>query len=171
MVARGSPVIPRLTKAWRSFALVDCIVATVLLGVSLTVVIGLAGNALSSQSTGEHLQTAAMLADEQLQLVLARGPDDYAQHYSTEGTCDEPFKDYKYKLTFVTGDPFQVGCTISWNFGSGDKSIHIDTLIASRSGSQDSQPDPVRTPREAIDRNATTTTTTGTTGTTGTTTP
>jgi hypothetical protein len=162
----------RAARPIRSFALVDCIVATVLLGVGLTVIIGVAGNALSGQSTGEHMQTAAMLADEQLQLILARGPDDYATHFATEGSCDEPFQDYKYKVTIVTGDPFQVGCTISWNVGSGEKSIHIDTLISSRSGSQDSQPDPVRTPRQSIDRNATTTTTTGTTTpTSGTSTP
>lgn len=138
----------------RAFALVDCIVATVLLGVSLTVVIGLTGSALSSQSDGERRHAAAMLADEQLQLVLARGPDEYAQRFPIEGACDEPFKDYRYKLSFVSGDPYQVGVTISWNMGSGERSIQIDTLIASRAGSQDSQPDPVRTPSQSIDRSA-----------------
>src|SRR5438132_42028 len=47
--------------ARRAFALVDCIVATVLLGVSLTVIIGLAGNALASQSTGGYAMTKRRL--------------------------------------------------------------------------------------------------------------
>ena len=101
----------------RSFALVDCIVATILLGVSLAIIIGLAGTALSSQATGEHLSTAAMLADEQLQLVLARGADNYKDQYSLDGTCDAPFQDYKFKLAFDGGSgpgvPFAVTCTIT----------------------------------------------------------
>ena len=83
------------------FALIDCIVATVLLGIALAVMIGLASNALSSQTTGEKLATAATLADEQLQLVLARGPDDYTHRFPVQGQCDAPFNDYSYKLVFA----------------------------------------------------------------------
>jgi hypothetical protein len=140
----------------RSFALVDCIVATVLLGVSLSVMIGLASNAVSSQSVGEHLSTAAMLADEQLQLVLARGPDGYAQSYPIQGACDEPFADYKYKLTFTgggsVGDPYSVVCAISWSISGRERSISIETLVASRVGSADVQPNPIRAPQTAVIR-------------------
>ena len=148
-------VTPSLRRSG-AFALIDCIVATVLLGVGLTVMIGLASNALSSQATGERLTTAAMLADEQLQLVLARGPDGYAQRYAASGACDAPFTDYQYKLTFggggSPGDPYQISCTISWKFGGAERTISIDTLVAARTGSEDSDPNPVRTPQQGVVR-------------------
>jgi Tfp pilus assembly protein PilV len=149
---------------------VDCIVATVLMGVSVAVIIGLAGAALRSQSTGEHLSTAAMLADEQLQLVLARGPDDYKNQHATEGTCDDPFGDYKYKLVLDGGTgagvPYTVACTITWGggkMGGSEQSITIDTIIAVRSVTGDTEVTPVRSPRETIDRSGVGTSTTTTT--------
>ena len=54
------------------------------------------GRALSSQAVGERLSTAATLADEQLHLVLARGPDDYARHaknIAEGGYLQEPARD------------------------------------------------------------------------------
>src|SRR5690606_4616821 len=62
----------------RGFILVDVIVAGVLLGIGLVTVIGLTGSAIASQRRGEELQVAAMLADEQLNLALAVGPEAYA---------------------------------------------------------------------------------------------
>lgn len=151
----------------RSFALVDCIVATVLLGVSLAVIIGLAGTALSSQATGEHLSTAAMLADEQLQLVLARGADNYKDQYPLEGPCDAPFQDYKFRLVFDGGTgpgvPFNVTCTILWGagkMGGSEQSIKVDTMIAPRNVTGDTQATPVRAPRATVDRTGATTGTT-----------
>ena len=145
-----------LFRPRRSFALIDCIVATILLGVSLAVLIGLTSHAVNSQATGEHLSTAAMLADEQLQLVLASGPDGYAQQHSTSGDCDPPFADYKYALAFsgdgTTGVPYQITCTISWTYSGQKQSISIDTLMASRAQADTSQPEPVRTPQQPVDR-------------------
>ena len=107
-----------------------------LLGVSLAVLIGLAGHAVNSQATGERLSTAAMLADEQLQLVLATGPDGYAQQHPTSGDCDPPFTDYKNALAFTgdgtTGVPYQITCTITWTYSGQKQSISVDTLMASR---------------------------------------
>ncbi len=147
-----------MVRTNHSFALVDCIVATIMLGVSLSVIIGLAGRAVSSQAEGDRLTTAAMLADEQLHLVLARGPDDYQQRFGVQGQCDEPFTDYKYVLAFSggqsVGDPYAVTCTISWSAGGKESSVAVDTLIAPRTGSQDTQPDPTRSPKEAITRTA-----------------
>ena len=79
----------------RGVVLVDLLVAAVLMGVALAVLVGMAGRALSSQSTGERLATAAMLADEQLNLVLARGPDQYASRYEVEGACEAPFESFR----------------------------------------------------------------------------
>ena len=146
----------------RAFALVDVIVGAMLVGVSLAVIIGLTGRAIASQKRGQELTTAATLADESLQMVLARGPDDYAKRFPLEGPCDPPFNDYRYKLEFSSGTttvPYHVTVTISWGAGSGRgaQSIKIETLMASRDGGLDDvggEVDPIRTPDQPVIRTA-----------------
>jgi len=138
----------------RAFALVDVMVGGILIGVSLAVVIGLTGRAISAQKRGEELSTAAALADEQLQLVLARGPDEYAKRFPLEGSCDTPFQDYRFKLAFTGGTaskPYDVSCTISWTFSLSPQSIAIETLMATRDGGE-GEPDPIRQPDSSIIR-------------------
>ncbi|MCC6321651.1 MAG: hypothetical protein IT438_09495 [Phycisphaerales bacterium] len=141
-------------SARRAFALVDVMVGAILVGVSLAVLIGLTGRAISAQRRGEELQAAAALADEQLQLVLARGPDDYAKRFKLEGVCDAPFENYHYLLEFAGGtsnEPYTVTCTIWWDFSLSKQSIAIQTLMASRLGG-DEDIDPIRAPETAIIR-------------------
>jgi type II secretory pathway pseudopilin PulG len=136
----------------RAFALIDVIVGAILMAVALAAIIALTGRALSSQKQGEELQTAAMLADEQLSLVLARGPDDYDRRFSTRGVCDAPFSDFSYDLDFRGGsgrDPFVVTATIAWSGTGGARSLAIQTLIAPREGDD---PDPDRVPPEIEER-------------------
>lgn len=131
------------------FALLDALVAAVILGVALATIIGLSSQALSSQRMGEQIATAAMMADEQLGLVLARGPDGYAKSYAVDGPCDPPFSAYHYKIDLsggTGGTPYTVRCTVSWDAsGSGGtpQSIAVDTLVAARTGID---PDPDRKP-------------------------
>lgn len=137
----------------RGFALLDVIVAGLIIGVSLAAIIGLTGRAISSQSQGEDLQTAALLADEQLNLVLARGPDNYGSAFSLQGECDPPFSRFIYQLSIVGGNsstPYRVTATISWSSTSGAmRSVSLETLIASREGED---PDPDRQPSEKPSR-------------------
>lgn len=140
------------SSARRSFALIDCIVASVLLGVALAVMIGLGGRALSAQSTGEQLQNAAMLIDEQLNFVVARRPDNYASRFAAQGACDAPFQNYSYRIEFSEGqggDPYRVVVTVSWTSGGKIRSESVETLIAPRLGDE---PDPQRRPDEAVNR-------------------
>ncbi len=128
-------------------ALIDAIVATIILGVALAVIVGLTAQAISSQSQGERMQIGAMLADEQLNLVLSRGPDDYAKAgFPLTGACDPPFESYAYALTIGGGsesEPYQVQATISWKSPSGrDERVSIQTLMAARVGVER---DPIRT--------------------------
>lgn len=139
-------------RARRGVMLIDAIVAAVLLGVALAVMIGLGGRALTSQTTGEQLQTAAMLIDEQLNLVLARGPDDYASRFPTKGPCDAPFQNFEYQLEFSggqSGDAYRVIATISWLAGGQIRTESVETMIAPRLGEE---PDPERRPGEAVNR-------------------
>jgi len=146
----------------RGFALVDVIVGAIIVGVSLAVIIGLTGRALSSQKRGEELATAANLADETLQLVLARGPDDYAKRFELEGACDAPNEDYRFKLAFAGGGgtatvPHRVTATITWGGAAGGtpQTLVIETLMATRMGGLDTaqgEGDPIRTPDQAVTR-------------------
>jgi len=136
----------------RGVALIDAIVAAVSLGVALSAIIGLGNQAIGSQQLGEQLQTAANLADEQLNLVLAVGPEDFGKKFSLTGVCEEPFEKFSYKVEItggVGGSPFRVTATIFFESGGRDRSISIDTQIAPRLGDD---PDPVRQPTEVPER-------------------
>ena len=125
------------TRTRRGSILVDVIVGSVILGLALTAMIGLVGRAISEQNAGEQLQTASMLIDEQLALVLARGPDNYASRYDTQGTCDPPFDQYRYELDIQEqggSRPYFVKATIFWEAGGKTRSASVETLIAPRPG-------------------------------------
>lgn len=136
----------------RGVVLVDAIVGSLLLGVVLVVVIGIAGRALTAQMRGEELRTAAMLLDEQLNLVLMRGPDEYASRFGVQGPCDPPFGGYSYRLDIdggQSGTPYSVRATVSWVSGGRTRSESVETFMSPRLGDD---PDPERRPREAVDR-------------------
>ncbi len=144
----------------RGFALVDAIMGGILLGLALMSIIGLTGSSLSAQAKGEQLQTAAALADERLNLVLATGVEGYASVFPMKGVCDSPFEQYSYEVTFISqgdSDPFLVKAEIRWGGGAGTgaggraQSLVVETLIAPRVGDD---PDPDRKPLETLDRAA-----------------
>lgn len=146
---------PRGRASYRpAVVLVDAIVGTIILAIVLAVILSLASRALATQGDARRLQIVAMLLDEQLALVLARGPDDYRRSFPTRGACDAPFQDYAFELEFeggAAGDPYLVRATIRWLEGSRPRAESCETLIAPRLGDD---PDPVRTPPEAETRPA-----------------
>lgn len=144
--ARTSP------RAAPGVILVDAIVGTVLLGIALAVMMSMLSQAISSQTRGEELQNAALLIDEQLNLVLARGPDSYGKQFPLEGPCEAPFAGYRYKLTIDGGQggtPYHVVAEVSWLSGGRERSTSCETLIAPRLGDD---PDPIRKPGETVSR-------------------
>ena len=146
-------MVRRRTSQRRGTALIEIIAATVLLGVALVAMLRLAGRAAYVQQGGEELQIAAGLIDEQLNLVLARGPDNYGPRYSTEGPCDPPFENYRYRLEFVagsSGNPYVVTATLSWESPLGPRSASVQTLVAPRPGENT---DADRAPGQMIERN------------------
>lgn len=132
--------------------LADVLVSVVLLGAALAVLLGMAGRALIAQRNGEQLQVASMLIDEQLQLVLARGPDNYAKQFPMEGVCDAPYESFRYELEIsggTGGAAFDVKATVSWFASGRTQSETVETRIAPRLGDE---PDPDRKPQETVDR-------------------
>jgi len=136
----------------RGMMLADVLVAVVLLGVALAALMGLSGRAMLAQRTGQDYLTAAMLLDEQLSLVLARGADKYESRFPVEGSCDAPFEAFKFKIDISGGDggaAFNVIATVTW-YGAGRmQSESVETRIAARLGDE---PDPDRKPEESVDR-------------------
>ncbi len=157
----------------RAFALVDVVIAGMILAIGLGAILSLSGRSITAAQRGEELATAAMLADEQLNMVLARGPDDYARRFGLEGVCDEPFTNYRYRLEFAggrsVGEVYDVRVTIEWGGGAGgtsssasaasnsrnaSQSLTISTLIAPREIGEDVEVDPDRRPEQSILRGA-----------------
>jgi hypothetical protein len=142
----------RRAVARRGVVLVDVIVGAVILGVALAVMIGILGRSVSAQAEGEQLEHAADLLDEQLSLVLVRGPDDYASRFPLEGECDPPFQNFRYRLTFNSppaGRPYEVRAEVSWVSAGRPHVASVATLIAPRLGDE---PDPIRQPDAVVER-------------------
>lgn len=136
----------------RAYALLDVLVAGVLLGIVLVAVMGLTSQALSSQTKGEQLQTAAMLADERMNLVLMTGPDRYEGNFQLEGECDAPFDSFRYRVEIESGAEgaaWPVRVVIAWKSLGGEQSFALDARLAPRLGDD---PDPDRKPAETISR-------------------
>ncbi len=141
----------RRSVSHRGFALIDGVVAGIILGTGLAVVLGLVASAVSAQTRGEALQTAAMLADERLSMVLAMGPVRYEDEGETAGTFPPPYERFEFDLSIEpgeAGDPFFVSIEVSWSERDRD-AIVIETFIAPRQGDE---PDPEREPERQVER-------------------
>ena len=145
------------SRSWarrRGVLLADVLVATVIVGSALAVLMSMTGRALRAQSQGEQLRVAAMLLDEKLNLILARGADDYASRFGDmEGVCEEPFQNFRYKLEITGsgsgGEAFTVVATVSWIDGASMRTETVETRIAPRLGEE---PDPDRRPEQSVER-------------------
>lgn len=134
------------------FALLDALIASVLLGLALVAILGLTSQAMTSQTRGERMQIASMLADELLSLVEAVGPDDFPRVFETRGQFATPFEDYAFEVDIQPqreGDPYYVAVDILWGPERRVRSERFETLIAPRLGDD---PLPDRKPQETLGR-------------------
>lgn len=153
MVSRRRADAARPARRPRAIALVDALAAAVILSIALAAVVSIAGQAARSQRRGEDLQTAAMLADEALALVVARGVDDYAKRFPVAGRFDPPFDRFEFQLAIGAGTestPFPVKATVTWESTGARQSLVVETALAAAAGED---PDPDRVPPEAVVRN------------------
>ena len=142
-----------LRHARAGVALLDVLIAALLLGIGLSVTLSMASQALRAEQTGEWRLTASWLADEALAMVVAVGPEKYQQSEPMEGRFEEPFNRFDWSLEMKKPsdwEPWQVRATVNWQDRGGPMSVIIDTLIAPRQGDED---DPVNwKPDEPLDR-------------------
>jgi Tfp pilus assembly protein PilV len=137
----------------RGVALMDVLIAALLLGVGLAVTLSMASQALRAEQTGEWRLTASWLADESLAMVVAMGPAAYQQSEPMEGRFRPPFDQFDWTLELnrpSEWEAWNATATVSWQDRGGVMSVSIDTLIAPRQGDED---DPVNwKPDEPLDR-------------------
>ena len=149
-IARGA-IRAQRAPALRGFALMDAVIAGILLSIGMVAVLGVAGQALSLARRGEVDVRAAAALDEILSMVLTEGPRDFPDLHPVSGGFEEtsPFVDFTYSIRIDQGGagvPAEVEVLLIHDTG---RTYTVTTRIAEKRGEE---PDPIRTPVEPIDR-------------------
>jgi hypothetical protein len=134
----------------RGVALMEVIIAGVILAMGLTVIISLASRSMAMQASGEKRLIASWLADELLGMVVVEGPQQYPRLYDTSGRCDVPFDAFTFDLDIQDqglSEPFRVTASIRWQEGRLTRDVTVQTLIADRGSDIE-----VRLPAAPVDR-------------------
>lgn len=133
-------------------ALMDVLVAGIVLSGALVAVLGIASRSLNAQARGQQIQEAAMVLDSLLNDVLAVGPAEFLKSGDMNGTIDPPFNRYTYRISIddiTPSEPFRVTARIWWQTGGGEQTAEVQTLMARRLGEE---PDPDRKPTQPVER-------------------
>ena len=137
----------------RGVALLDVMLAALMLAIGLSVTMSLTSQSLLAEQSGERRLVASWLADETIAMVLARGPRLYQLSEPTEGQYEAPFDRYDWALDIHKTNEWEawtVKAIVSWEDRRGINSIEVATLIAPRHGDED---DPLDwRPLEELDR-------------------
>lgn len=144
-------VEPSFTVGRRGIALLDVLVAGVLVAVALVAILGMASQSLRAQLRGERLQRAAFLLDELLNEVLAVGVEEYQGAFPGEGQ-HEDYEEFEYQVEIEeagTGQAHRVTATVWWYEAGQRREETVQTLIAPRLGEEEIGD---RKPEEPIDR-------------------
>jgi hypothetical protein len=141
----------------RGIALLDVIIATVILALGLGVIVSIASRSLQEQRVGERQLAASWLADELLNMVLVEGPLEYPRRHQSQGWFDPPFDQYRYEVAISRDrdiDPYDIVAMVAWVAPNGERSIEIATKIAQRQywDDEDWEIAEPRAPMEPIDR-------------------
>ena len=136
----------------RGMALMDVLVAGMVLSGALVAVLGIAGRALNAQLRGQQIEEAAMVLDSLLNEVLAVGPAEYLKVGEMSGVIEPPFEQFTYRIVIddiTPSEPFRVTARVWWNSGGGEQTAEVQTLMARRLGEE---PDPEREPTQPAER-------------------
>jgi len=146
----------RYLKRRRGVALLDVVIAALMLGIGLAVTLSTASQALRAEVTGERRLTASWLADEALAWVVAVGPSKYLLSEPMEGHFPEPFEDFEWALELTRPSEWRAWharATVIWQDRSGPMTVSIETRIAQRQGEDEDDPLDWK-PLEPLDREA-----------------
>jgi hypothetical protein len=137
----------------RGFALMDAVIAGVLLSIGMITVLSVGGQAMAMQRRGEIDVRAASALDDLLSGVLIEGPKDYEKLHPLNGRFDSgsPFEDFEYFLEIEQGGSGVPARIVARVIHEGGREYSIETSIAEKRGDET---DPIRIPAEPIDREA-----------------
>ena len=143
----------RCARMRRGFALMDAVIAGVLLAIGMIAVLSVGGQAMNLVRRGEIDVLAAHAIDEILASVLTEGPVEYGDIHPLAGHFESgtPYEAFSFVIEIEQGGsgvPALVRATVSHD---GGREYIIETYIAEKRGEE---PDPIRTPLEPIDREA-----------------
>lgn len=141
--------VPGLRKT--GFALIDVVIAGVILAIGLTMLFTITSRSLDMQRDGETRVLAAGMLDDLLSTVLFEGPAEFPDLHSISGRGEFPYDQFEYRVDINDpgdGEPYRVQVSVTHDNG---RSYRCETLIAAKLGEE---PDPIRYPEEPIDREA-----------------
>lgn len=133
----------------RAFALIEVVIAGVILAVGLAGIINVSMRSMEMQRRGEAEVVAATLIDGLLAQVLVDGVIEYPKLNATTGRMDPPFEAWEFEVMIEPeglGDPYTVTATVRDPRG---QAYSVETRIAPRMGEE---PSPDRRPPEPFDR-------------------
>ncbi len=133
----------------RAFALIEVVIAGIILAIGLGSVVSLAARALMDQQRGERAVVAAALLDELLASVLAEGPELWPKSHSPSGQCDAPWDDFQFQVNIEKAEPSAPCEVLAIITDPAGREFRCATRIALRLGDE---PDPERAPSEPFDR-------------------
>jgi len=142
------------TSHRRGIALMDVLVAGIMLAIGLAVVISLVTRSLRLQTDSEKQLTASWLADELLAMVVVEGPENFNKVQDSNGRYEFPFEEFEFDVQIdEQGDslPYSVTATVSWPSGRGYKNVQAHTFIDDRRSEPEQEQ---RIPLEPVDRDA-----------------
>jgi hypothetical protein len=137
----------------RGFALMDAVIAGVLLAIGMIAVLSVGGQAMTMQMRGEIDVRASAALDNLLSGVLTEGPEDYEQLYPLSGRFEDGsgFEDFEFVLAIERGGPGVPARVTARVRHEEGREYEIETSIAELRGEE---PHPERLPPEPIDREA-----------------
>ncbi len=123
----------------RGFALIEVVIAGIVLAIGLSAVVSVAARALA----------AAALLDGLLGQVLVDGPVDYPRINGTSGRCPDPWEDFEYEIQIEEANPGDACDVLAIVRDPNGREYRCATRIAPRIGDE---PVPERAPPEPVDR-------------------
>ncbi len=133
----------------RGFALIEVVIAGVILAVGLAGIINVSMRSMDMQRRGESEVIASSLLDGLLSQVLVDGVTEFPKLNATSGRFDAPFEDWEFEILIDPeglGDPYTVTAMVRDARG---QAYTVETRIAPRLGED---PNPDRRPPEPFDR-------------------
>ncbi len=136
-----------------AFALVEVLVAGVVLAIGIAVVVSVSSQSLANQRRGEFAVAAAAILDELLGEVLLTGPDEFGAYKPLSGGCEDPWQDFSYEVVLEAPEspmmPYDVTAIVTDPLG---RKHSCATRIAVQPELLDDERD--RRPDEPMDREA-----------------